>query len=152
MEKILVALTVLFCGTLALTAAPTKSTNPFFQEFKTPFGVPPFEKIKVEHYMPAFRAGIDENQREVKAIAESTAPATFANTVEPLEKSGALLKRVTSVFFVLSESMTDEKMQAIATEVSPLLSKNSDDILLNERLFERIKRVYENREKENFFF
>ncbi|HPB55546.1 MAG TPA: M3 family metallopeptidase [Candidatus Aminicenantes bacterium] len=149
MEKILVALTVLFCGTLALTAAPTKSTNPFFQEFKTPFGVPPFEKIKVEHYMPAFRAGIDENQREVKAIAESTAPATFANTVEPLEKSGALLKRVTSVFFVLSESMTDDKMQAIATEVSPLLSKNSDDILLNERLFERIKRVYENREKEN---
>ncbi len=149
MEKILVALTVLFCGTLALTAAPTKSTNPFFQEFKTPFGVPPFEKIKVEHYMPAFRAGIDENQREVKAIAESTAPATFANTVEPLEKSGALLKRVTSVFFVLSESMTDEKMQAIATEVSPLLSKNSDDILLNERLFERIKRVYENREKES---
>ena len=149
MEKILVALTVLFCGTLALTAAPTKSTNPFFQEFKTPFGVPPFEKIKVEHYMPAFRAGIDENQREVKAIAESTAPATFANTVEPLEKSGALLKRVTSVFFVLSESMTDDKMQAIATEVSPLLSKNSDDILLNERLFERIKRVYENREKES---
>ena len=149
MEKILVALTVLFCGTLALTAAPTKSTNPFFQEFKTPFGVPPFEKIKVEHYMPAFRAGIEENQREVKAIAESTAPATFANTVEPLEKSGALLKRVTSVFFVLSESMTDEKMQAIATEVSPLLSKNSDDILLNERLFERIKRVYENREKES---
>lgn len=149
MEKILVALTVLFCGILALTAAPTKSTNPFFQEFKTPFGVPPFEKIKVEHYMPAFRAGIDENQREVKAIAESTAPATFANTVEPLEKSGALLKRVTSVFFVLSESMTDDKMQAIATEVSPLLSKNSDDILLNERLFERIKRVYENREKEN---
>ena len=63
MEKILVALTVLFCGTLALPAAPTKSTNPFFQEFKTPFGVPPFEKIKVEHYMPAFRAGIDENQR-----------------------------------------------------------------------------------------
>ena len=149
MEKILVALTVLFCGTLALTAAPTKSTNPFFQEFKTPFGVPPFEKIKVEHYMPAFRAGIEENQREVKAIAENTAPATFANTVEPLEKSGALLKRVTSVFFVLSESMTDEKMQAIATEVSPLLSKNSDDILLNERLFERIKRVYENREKES---
>lgn len=149
MEKILVALTVLFCGTLALTAAPTKSTNPFFQEFKTPFGVPPFEKIKVEHYMPAFRAGIDENQREVKAIAESTAPATFANTVEPLEKSGALLKRVTNVFFVLSESMTDDKMQAIATEVSPLLSKNSDDILLNERLFERIKRVYENREKES---
>lgn len=149
MEKILVALTVLFCGTLALTAAPMKSTNPFFQEFKTPFGVPPFEKIKVEHYMPAFRAGIDENQREVKAIAESTAPATFANTVEPLEKSGALLKRVTSVFFVLSESMTDDKMQAIATEVSPLLSKNSDDILLNERLFERIKRVYENREKES---
>ena len=149
MEKILVALTVLFCGTLALTAAPTKSTNPFFQEFKTPFGVPPFEKIKVEHYMPAFRAGIEENQREVKAIAENTAPATFANTLEPLEKSGALLKRVTSVFFVLSESMTDEKMQAIATEVSPLLSKNSDDILLNERLFERIKRVYENREKES---
>ena len=149
MEKILVALTVLFCGTLALTAAPTKSTNPFFQEFKTPFGVPPFEKIKVEHYMPAFRAGIEENQREVKAIAENTAPATFANTVEPLEKSGALLKRVGNVFFVLSESMTDDKMQAIATEVSPLLSKNSDDILLNERLFERIKRVYENREKES---
>lgn len=149
MEKILVALTVLFCGILALTAAPTKSTNPFFQEFKTPFGVPPFEKIKVEHYMPAFRAGIEENQREVKAIAENTAPATFANTVEPLEKSGALLKRVGNVFFVLSESMTDDKMQAIATEVSPLLSKNSDDILLNERLFERIKRVYENREKES---
>jgi len=123
--------------------------NPFFSEFDTPFQVPPFGKIKEEHYFPAFIEGIKQHNKEIEAIANNPEPPTFENTVEALEKSGALLRRVSNVFDVLNSSMTNERMQEIAKKVAPLRSKHWDDIYLNEKLFKRIKTLYEQRDKLN---
>ncbi len=117
--------------------------NPFFTDFDTPYGVPPFDKIKIEHYVPAFKEAIKQQQEEIDAIASNPEDPTFANTLEALEKAGALLLRVGDVFDVLNGSMTDEAMQAVAREVAPLRSKSTDDIMLNEELFQRVKAVYE---------
>ena len=109
--------------------------NPFFSDFDTPYGVPPFDKIKIEHYVPAFKEGIKEQENEIVAIASNPEDPTFENTLEALEKSGALLRKVGDVFDVLDGSMTNEDMQAVAREVAPLRSKSTDDIMLNEDLF-----------------
>ena len=116
--------------------------NPFFSEFKTPHGMPPFEKIKQADYLPAFDLGITENRNEILAIANNNAKPTFENTIVAMELSGKLLNTVSSVFYGLTGSMSDEKMRAIAKEVSPKLSALSDDIALNENLFKRIKVIY----------
>ncbi len=119
--------------------------NPFYAEFATPFGVPPFAQIKTEHYLPAFKEAIARHDREIAAIAESGEAPTFANSVVALEHSGALLGRVRAVFDVLNESLTSDAMQQIAQEVSPLRTKHADDVLLNERLFQRIRTLWETR-------
>ncbi|WP_251619867.1 M3 family metallopeptidase [Odoribacter lunatus] len=127
----------------------TNQTNPFLKEFDTPHGVPPFHLIQNSHYLPAFKEGIRQQQQEIKAITDNTEAPTFANTVEALEKSGQLLNKVAAVFFNLQAAHTNDSMQAIAEEVAPLLSEHTDGINLNEKLFERIKTVYENKDKEN---
>ncbi|HLP17913.1 MAG TPA: M3 family metallopeptidase [Bacteroidota bacterium] len=119
------------------------SENPFFKEYGTPFETPAFDKIKEEHYLPAFREGIRQQQVEIEAIVNNPEPPTFENTIEALERSGALLTKVGDVFNNLTESNTNDNLQKIAEEVSPLLSKNDDDILLNAKLFARIKAVYD---------
>jgi peptidyl-dipeptidase Dcp len=121
--------------------------NPFFSEFNTPFQVPPFDKIKEEHYVPAFIEGMKQHNKEIEAIANNSESPTFENTIEALEKSGALLRRVSDVFDVLNASMTNERMQEIAKKVAPLRSKHWDDIYLNEKLFKRIKALYEQRDE-----
>jgi peptidyl-dipeptidase Dcp len=136
-------------GAFATPTASGSADNPFFDEWKTPFGVPPFDAIRTEHYMPAIREGVTRHTQEVEAIAANPAPATFANTVEALERSGAFLTRASNVFDVLNESMTDDAMQAVAAEKAPLLSGHRDDILLNEKLFARIRTVWENRAGAN---
>ncbi|MCP2618996.1 M3 family metallopeptidase [Candidatus Aminicenantes bacterium AC-335-A11] len=123
--------------------------NPFFSEFDTPFQVPPFDKIKEEHYLPAFIEGMKQHNKEIEAIANNPEPPTFENTIEALEKSGTLLRRVSNVFDVLNASMTNERMQEIAKRVAPLRSKHWDDIYLNEKLFKRIKVLHEQRDKLN---
>jgi len=123
--------------------------NPFFSEFDTPYGVPPFDQIKEEHYLPAFKEGIAQQQKEIDAIANSSVPATFENTVEALDRSGMLLRGVSSVFGVLNGSMTNDQMQAIAKEAAPLRSEHRDNIRLNAKLFERVKSVYEQKDKLN---
>ncbi|MGD8781800.1 MAG: M3 family metallopeptidase [Ignavibacteria bacterium] len=122
------------------------SENPFFTEWDTPFQTPPFDKIEEVHYLPAFKKGMEEHKKEVEAIVNNTEEPTFANTIEALEKSGALLTEVSRVFYSMTESMTNDNMQAIAKEVSPLLSKHSDDINLNPELFARVKKVYEKKD------
>jgi peptidyl-dipeptidase Dcp len=116
--------------------------NPLFSDFETPYGVPPFDQIKVEHYVPAFKEGIKQQEEEIAAIAGNPDNPTFENTLEALEGAGALLQKVGNVFDVLNGSMTSEAMQAVAREVAPLRSKSTDDIMLNEDLFKRIKAVY----------
>jgi peptidyl-dipeptidase Dcp len=132
----------------ALVAATASAgENPLLGEFATPFGVPPFDQIRTEHYLPAFRAGIEANRKEIEAIVANPEPATFANTVEALERSGKTLGQVRSVFYVLSESMTSDAMQEVANAAAPMMARYRDDVLLDDRLFQRIRTVWEQREK-----
>jgi peptidyl-dipeptidase Dcp len=123
----------------------TDRSNPFFTQWDTPFGVPPFDKIKNEHYMPAFLEGIRQDSAEIAAIVSNTAEPDFENTILPLDKSGDLLAKVRSVFSNLNEANTNEEMDALNTKIAPMLSAHHDDIMLNEALFTRISKVYEKR-------
>ena len=128
-------------------ASGTKdNANPFFSEYTTPFQVPPFEDIKMEHYKPAFLQGMEEQAKEIDAIVNNQEPATFENTIVALDQSGKLLSKVSIVFSGLNSANTNDEMQALSKELSPLLSKHSDDINLNQKLFARVKEVYEKRE------
>ncbi len=144
----MIALSVIIlasCTSKPEQKAEVESPNPFLSEYSTPFQVPPFDQIKNEHYMPAFEAGIKEQQAEVEAICNNAEPATFANTILPFDKSGQTLDRVSNVFFNLNECLTNDEMIAIAEQVLPMLSKHSDAIMMNPKLFERIDYVYQHR-------
>ena len=119
------------------------ANNPFCSEFSTPRATPPFDLIKTEHFKPAFLAGIEQQAKEIETITGNREPATFENTIVALDESGELLSRVYSVFFALNEANTDTVMQAVAKDVTPLMSEHQDNIYLNEKLFSRIKTVYE---------
>ena len=134
---------------LAFSFFGASQQNPFFGEFDTPFGVPPFERIKLEHYVPGFDAGMKQQMVQIDAIVQNAEPATFVNTIEAMERSGELLTRVSNVFFGLNSALTSDTMQAMAQEIAPKLSKHGDDILMNEKLFQRVKAVYEKRDGLN---
>ncbi|MGI6073190.1 MAG: M3 family metallopeptidase [Fermentimonas sp.] len=121
----------------------------FLEEFDTPFGTPPFDKIVFEDYKPAFLKGMEQQTEEVKAIIENEEAPTFENTIVALDNSGQTLSRVSSVFYGLRSSNTNDDFNALAEELSPLLSEHSDNIYLNEDLFARIKAVHDNAENEN---
>ena len=124
-----------------------EQTNPFFSDYNTPYGIPPFEQIKKAHYLPAFEHGIKLNREEINAIANNSEAPTFENTIEAMEKSGDFLTKVSNVFFGLTGSMSDDEMRAIAKEISPKLAALRDDIALNEKLFARVKAVYEQKDQ-----
>jgi len=142
MKKTLLTLMI---GLLLMGCA--KTDNPFLETYKNKFGAPPFDKIKNEHYMPAFTEGIKKHAEEVNAVADSKEAPTFDNTIAALDFSGELLKKVSSVFFNLYSCNTNEGMEKIATEITPVLSDHNDNIYLNERLFARVKTLYDNRAK-----
>ena len=121
--------------------------NPLLQEYKTPYTVPPFDKIKNEHYKPAITKGIEAHEAEISKIATDKSAPTFANTIEALENAGLLLNNVTTVFYNVNSANTNDEMQAIAKEMSPSLSAHNDNIYLNEALFNRVKTVYDSRNK-----
>ncbi|MGI6342761.1 MAG: M3 family metallopeptidase [Bacteroidales bacterium] len=148
MRKILLLLTI---STLMIMSCTTKNdkTNPFLSEFNTPYFVPDFDNIKIEHYMPAFIEGMKQQKAEIEAITSNTEAPTFENTILALDNSGEVLNRVSRVFFNIKEANTNDEMQKIAREVSPLLSSHSDEISMNKELFERIKVIYENRHNSN---
>ncbi len=125
---------------------PPNSQNPFFQKWETPFGVPPFDLIKPDHYLPAFQAGVRRHNEEIKDILRARSAPTFRNTVEALEDSGEFLDRVNGVFSALVEADTNGPLQAIALAVGPLLSAHQDDIYQNEALFKRVQAVYHRQE------
>ena len=119
--------------------------NPLLVSSTLPFGAPRFDLIRQEHYLPAFRAAIEAGKAEVDAIAANPEAPTFANTVEALEFAGADLDRVSGIFFNLLEAESDDRMQEIAEEVSPLLTDFDMYVSLNEALFARVKAVYDGR-------
>jgi len=124
-----------------------KANNPFFEAYKNKYGAPPFDKIKNEHYMPAFKEGIKQQAAEIDLIAGSKDAPTFNNTIAKLDFSGELLRKVSSVFFNLYSCNTNEGMEKIVTEISPILSEHNDNIYLNDKLFARVKTLYDNRTK-----
>jgi len=117
--------------------------NPLLEKFNTPYNTAPFSKIENEHYKPAFEKAILIAKEEITDITENHESPNFQNTTEALEKSGRLLDRISSIFFNLNSAETNDTIQKIAQEVSPLLSEFSNDIRLNEKLFARVKSVYE---------
>ncbi|MBE3131491.1 MAG: M3 family metallopeptidase, partial [Acidobacteria bacterium] len=145
---LIVCLSILVCAACGKKAGKTTvMDNPFFSEFATPFGVPPFNLIKPEHYMPAFERGMAEQKKEVGAITSNTAPPTFANTVDALERSGALLNKVAGVFNNMTSSNTNEELQKIDKELAPKLAQHDDDIAMNAALFARVKAVYDEKDR-----
>ena len=138
-------ITLASCTSTPQQPKETVETNPFLTEYTTPFQVPPFDQIKNEHYMPAFEAGIKEQQAEVEAICNNAETPTFQNTILPFDKSGETLDRVSNVFFNLNECLTNDEMIAIAEQVLPMLSKHGDAIMMNPKLFERIDYVFQHR-------
>jgi len=137
-----VILMLLIIGVMMWSCTNQTDENPFFTEYDTPFGVPPFDKIKEEHYMPAYLKGMELEKQEVDAIVNNLDAPTFKNTIEALDNAGELLTRVNYTFGNLNEAVTTENMQQIAKDVAPLLSQHNDDIKLNEELFQRIKTLY----------
>lgn len=123
--------------------------NPFFSNYDTPHGIPPFNKIKKSDYLPAFTYGIAENKREIDAITKVRSKPTFENTIVAMEKSGDFLNKVSNTFYGLTGSMSDDEMRAIAKEISPKLSALGDDIALNNALFQRVKTVYDMKDQLN---
>ena len=134
---------------LSISNMMQAESNPFFSKWNTPFETVPFNKIKVEHYEPAFKKGIEELKAEVDNIANNPKPATFENTIVALERSGKLLNRVSGAFFnVLSANANDEMME-VSQRISPDLTESSNYVYLNDKLFARVKAVYDQRASLN---
>ncbi|MDC8758045.1 M3 family metallopeptidase [Janthinobacterium fluminis] len=131
----------------AAPAAMIAAVNPFFQASPLPLHMPQFDKIRNEHYAPAFAEGMKRQLAEVEAIANNAKPATFDNTIVALERSGQLLGRVRAVFENMSGANTNEAMEEIERDLSPKLAAHSDSVLLNDKLYRRIATLYAKRDK-----
>lgn len=123
--------------------------NPFFNKYDTPHGTVPFHLIKLEHYEPAIIEGMARQKAEIDAIINNPAEPDFANTIEPYEQSGEMLHRTTTVFGNQLSANTSDELQELANKLMPMLSEHDNDICLNERLFARVKTVYDNQEHED---
>jgi peptidyl-dipeptidase Dcp len=122
-------------------------SNPLLQKFTTPFETPPFEEINNEHFLPAIQEGINAGKKDVEKITANDEEPTFENTIEALEKSGELVGRVSGIFFNLNSAETNDEIQKLAREISPLLSDFSNDIMLDQKLFQRIKAVHDKKDE-----
>ncbi len=129
----------------ACTQKPKVEVNPFFTDYDTPFGIPPFDKIKAEHFIPAFQEAITQQKAEIDVIVNNTAAPDFENTIVAFDNSGVLMRKINPVYGGLRGANSNQRLQEIAREITPMLSAHSNDIMLNQALFARIKEVYNNR-------
>ncbi|WP_430974563.1 M3 family metallopeptidase [Sunxiuqinia rutila] len=148
-NPVLMLILVIFASCNSSTETNSAMDNPFLKTYETPFEVPPFGEIKIEHYLPAVEEGIKQHQQEIEAITSNPEAPTFENTILAMDVSGDLLDRVTTVFYNLNSANTNPEMQALAREISPITTEHGDNIMLNKALFERVKAVYEQRESLN---
>ena len=146
MKRLILITVLLFIVSCQQKSKMDPNINPFFQEWNTPYEVPPFLDIKDEHYMPAYEQGMKENLEEIDVIVNNPEAPTFANTIEELERTGKLLSKVGRVFSNLASSNTNPKLQELQRELSPMLSAHYDKISLNEGLFSRVDAIWQNRE------
>ena len=137
------------CNSSKKSDVADAAPNPFFTEYTTPFGVPPFDKIEVAHYKPAFEKGMEEQKKEIDAIVNNPEEPTFENTIVALDRSGELLTKVMYAFSGQSSVNTTDEIQALEQELYPVLSAHSDDISLNPALFTRVKAVYDKQASMN---
>lgn len=149
MKKNILVVTLIIFSSLTIMAQKQNNENPLLQKWNTPHNTPPFDKIKNEHYSPAFDVAFAENKKEVDAICNNKAKPNFKNTIEALEQSGELLNKISGIFYNLMECESSDELQNIAFEIMPKMTAHSNDISLNPKLFEKIKFVYDNRDKEN---
>lgn len=144
---------VLAIATLSLMTTSCKeqaavvAENPLLAEWNTPFGVPPFDKIEVDHYEPAFKAAMALHEEEIEAIVNNPEEPTFENTILALDNAGEQLGKVANTFFLVASADTNEQMQRVEAKMSPKISAHSDKIMMNDELFQRVKKVYNNRHK-----
>jgi len=127
-------------------AVAMAADNPFFQPWDTPFGVPPFQAVRTEHFEPAFLAAFAAHRAEIDAIAANPEPPTFANTIEAMERAGDLLDRVGRVFHYLASSHTSDALQAVERRIAPLEAQHGNALYLNAALFARIRSVHDQRD------
>ncbi|MEA3460600.1 MAG: M3 family metallopeptidase, partial [Bacteroidota bacterium] len=146
MKKLVAAMVVVTVLLSGCNTEKTESMNPFLTEYETPFGVPPFDLIENEHFIPAFEEGMKLQQAEIDAIVNNSDAATFENTIEALDKSGELLSKVRGVFFRLRSAETNDELDSIARVIQPELTAHGSSINLNPGLFERVKAIYAERE------
>lgn len=125
------------------SCATKTEPNPFFTEFQTEYGVPPFDKIKLEHYEPAFLKGIEEQNQLIKAITENTEAPTFENTIVALDHSSPVLDRTSAIFNNMADAETTDSLTALSMKMAPILSEHSDNIFLNQALFKKVNTVYQ---------
>lgn len=133
--------------TLALMVTScNNSRNPLLEEWDTPFGIPPFSEVKIEHYKPAVLAAIEEHNKEIEAIINNPEAPSFENTIVALDNSGALFSRVYSVFGSETSINSTPELMAVETELAPIVSAHFNEISMNEQLYRRVKAVYDNRD------
>ncbi len=137
MKKIIIAAATV----LAMTACSTQ-TNPFLTEWNTPYGIPPFGEIGVEDYIPAIKAGIEEQNAEIQDIVDNQEAPSFDNVIVALDRSGGLLAKVSGVLFNVAETDNSPELEAVVEEVTPLLSGHSDNIYMNKVLYAKVAAVY----------
>lgn len=140
--KNLIFAAAMSCMVCACGQQAADTDNPFLTEFETPYGTPDFNRIKVEHYEPAFLKGIEQQNQEIKAIVENPEEPTFENTIVALDNSGEILARVSGVFFALTEADTNDELMALEGKIAPMLSEHSDNIFLNQDLYKRVAAVH----------
>lgn len=144
--KNLIFAAAMSCMVCACGQQAADTGNPFLSEFETPYGTPDFDRIKVEHYEPAFLKGIEQQNEEIKAIVENPEEPSFENTIVALDNSGEILARVSGVFFALTEADTNDEMMALEAKIAPMLSEHSDNIFLNQELYKRVAAVHDQEE------
>ncbi len=131
----------------AANAQPPRNDNPFYEDWsRLPYGAPPFDRIRPEHYMPAIQQGVAEHSAEIERIANNRARPTFANTIEALETSGRTLGQAAAVFYNLTSSDNTETLQAIQREATPIFARHQNELFLNQALWRRIDDLYQRRE------
>ncbi|MDR1847613.1 MAG: M3 family metallopeptidase [Bacteroidales bacterium] len=144
-----IVMTIMSVSVLATGCCDKKTDNPLLQDWNTPFGTAPFEKIKTEHYLPAFKEAITQHNQEIDAIINQKEEPNFENTIAAYDFSGRLLAKINGVFYNMTEANTSKELQAVQDEVAPLLTAHRDSVAMNPKLFERVKKVKEKGEPLN---
>lgn len=144
-------MTILAAGLVLASCSQKQTTdNPLLQQWDTPFETAPFEKIKVEHYLPAFEAAMEEHNKEIQAIIDNSEEPTFENTIAALDYSGQTLSKVAGVFYNMMAANTSEELQKVNEQVGPMMATHSDNVSMNAQLFAKIKKVYDAKDSQKY--